>query len=394
MRNGDIKHLCDDACFKVFRSSPTAFLRNENSKSPITPGNPTPASTPATSIVNINTTPSSQTTVKTSPTKLPVVNRKCCASCGKSVIGNPDSFLAPIGRTNDFKDFCGQACLQKFEQNSPPDDGDDDIEIVGVSKVRPRTRLSTGHATCAVCGKMGAVKHEVNFDNKTHKLCSDPCFAAFRYANKLTMNTCENCGVYCYGPGMKPHYIQFEGQQKRFCSTKCVDTFKKVKSKTVPCAWCSTKKSNFDMIERVDANNKYQLFCSLNCLSLYRVNLQATSNQSVTCDHCKKNAPAQYHLTMSDASVRNFCCYSCVMSFQGQYTNSSGQQNNSTPHANTSQQSSAQTTQNKANTGNRPVRGKNKLNRIYVCDVFICSDRFTASVIWVAKESVLIFSNS
>lgn len=27
----------------------------------------------------------------------------------------------------------------------------------------------------------------------------------------------------------------------------------------------------------------------------------------------------QYHLTMSDASIRNFCTYQCVMSFQNRY---------------------------------------------------------------------------
>ena len=87
----------------------------------------------------------------------------------------------------------------------------------------------------------------------------------------------------------------------------------------VACAWCSVSRSNFDMIERVDADNQCQLFCTLNCLSLYRVNLQATSNQSVACDQCRQSAPAQYHLTMSDASVRNFCSYACVMAFQGQF---------------------------------------------------------------------------
>jgi hypothetical protein len=102
---------------------------------------------------------------------------------------------------------------------------------------------------------------------------------------------------------MNPQYIQFEGQQKRFCSFMCVNTFKTLNKKIVSCSWCNCKKSNFDMIERVDASNKYQLFCSLNCLSLYRVNLQATSNQAVMCDQCKRYVPAQYHLTMSDASV-------------------------------------------------------------------------------------------
>ena len=48
--------------------------------------------------------------------------------------------------------------------------------------------------------------------------------------------------------------------------------------------------------------------------------LQAKSNQAVTCDQCLKYTPAQYHLTMSDASVRNFCSYNCVMTFQAQFS--------------------------------------------------------------------------
>lgn len=30
---------------------------------------------------------------------------------------------------------------------------------------------------------------------------------------------------------------------------------------------------------------------------------------------------SQYHLTMSDASIRNFCTYQCVMSFQSRFSN-------------------------------------------------------------------------
>jgi len=70
------------------------------------------------------------------------------------------------------------------------------------------------------------------------------------------------------------------------------------------------------MVERVDPSGPVKLFCSLNCLSLFRVNQQANSGQSVACDHCHKLGPAQYHLTMSDASVRNFCSYPCVAAFQ------------------------------------------------------------------------------
>ncbi len=250
---------------------------------------------------------------------------KMCSYCEKDVRNDPNALRSSV--SGELKDFCSQTCLKKYEKREKGDDPDkdDDVEIVGTSKMTSyKTRGATGKATCSVCGKMAPIKHEVNFDNKAHKLCGEPCFAAFRFANKLSMNMCENCGTYCYAEGNNPQSIQFEGSLKKFCSIKCIDTFKKAKHKIVACAWCHTKKSNFDMIERVDANNKYQMFCTLNCLSLYRVNLQATSNQNVPCDQCRKMAPAQYHLTMSDASVRNFCSYNCVMAFQGQFTAGSG----------------------------------------------------------------------
>lgn len=39
----------------------------------------------------------------------------------------------------------------------------------------------------------------------------------------------------------------------------------------------------------------------------------------IKCDLCSNIAHAQYHLTMSDATIRNFCSYNCVMVFQTQY---------------------------------------------------------------------------
>ena len=268
MRNGDIKHLCDDNCFKVFRANPTSFLRSQQ--------------------------PTGQQPSKTSQSN------------------------GAVGE-------------------------DDDVEVVGMSKTgpRPKTRSSTGTSNpCSVCGKVAVTKHEVNYAGKMHKLCSDPCFAAFRYANKLSMNNCENCNTFIPSEGPNVQSMQFEGQMKKFCTMNCLNAFKGKKQKIVPCVWCGTRKSNFDMVERVESNNKFQLFCTLNCLSLYRVNLQATSNQNVTCDHCHKAAPAQYHLTMSDASVRNFCTYPCVMAFQGQFSQPSGGKQQSTGTRQSSRQAS------------------------------------------------------
>ncbi len=267
VRNGDIKHLCDDNCFKVFRANPTSFLRSQP---------------PA-----------------------------------------------------------GQQAESSNQTNGTVGD-DDDVKVVGESKSEPRhkTRTATGvSGPCSVCKKVAVPKHEVNFKGQMNKLCSDPCFAAFRYANRLSMNNCENCQAILPSDGSNVQTVQYEGQARKFCTSTCLNTFKSKRVKMVPCVWCGTRKSNFDMVERVESNNKFQLFCTLNCLSLYRVNMQATSNQNVTCDQCLKQAPAQYHLTMSDASVRNFCTYNCVMAFQGQFSQPAG--------AHTTRQSTRQTNRGK-----------------------------------------------
>ncbi|XP_053396279.1 zinc finger MYM-type protein 3-like isoform X5 [Mercenaria mercenaria] len=393
VRNGDVKHLCDDTCFKRFRSSPTTYLKqaegiSQAQSKPDQQTNSKPAPTPLKNTAPVKAVPNQQASFQQQSqvyktctvcqlmnvrTSKPFLNwqgldfcgeeclgkyqgglsnncsycsgaifpnnkakfccrvgnevkhfcstncnndyvkrMKLCAFCNKDLAQSTDSFMAPVGET--FKDFCSQNCLQKFEEKN-----NKDVEIVGVQKGQKASKAPKGNFICAVCGKVGPVKHEFKLDSKVNRLCSDPCFSAFQYANKLTLNTCDNCGTNLNSENQAPQYVQFEGQQRRFCSFMCVNTFRNTNKKTVPCAWCGNKKSNFDMIERVDANNKYQLFCSLNCLSLYRVNLQATSNQAVTCDQCRKFVPAQYHLTMSDASVRNFCSYGCVMQFQAQF---------------------------------------------------------------------------
>jgi len=46
------------------------------------------------------------------------------------------------------------------------------------------------------------------------------------------------------------------------------------------------------------------------------------SAKRINCDFCKEYSLAHYHLTMSDATIRNFCSYNCVMNFQAQYTKS------------------------------------------------------------------------
>ncbi|KAL8595304.1 hypothetical protein ACOMHN_020057 [Nucella lapillus] len=380
VRNGDIKHLCDDTCFKRFRTNPSMFLKGTTNKPPPASGSMSQpkgrlASKPAAVVAQapapspnlktcavcqiMNITNQGQfcmwkgmdfcgegclgkfqSGISTSCTLckifIPLTARssnclrlgnqirpfcsarcysdykrvtKLCTFCHSDLGKVPDSFSAPVGYDATFKEFCSQHCMKQFEKliNS-------DVEIMKVEQLKQR-----GSTKCSVCRKMEKTKHAIKFSGVIHNLCSDPCLSAFRYANKLDLNTCGHCNAICSSLESTPHTLVTEGEKKRFCSDACLSQYRLSCRKVVPCSWCGSQRDNFDMIERLDSSNKYQLFCSLNCLSLFRVNLQAKSNQSVLCDHCRKVVPAQYHLTMSDASVRNFCSYNCVMTFQSQF---------------------------------------------------------------------------
>ncbi|XP_076373398.1 zinc finger protein without children isoform X3 [Tachypleus tridentatus] len=226
---------------------------------------------------------------------------KVCTYCQKDLSNGQEGFLAPVGEKGQFKDFCSQMCMERYEMMNCP--------------VTPKQSQK-----CSVCNKVAPSKVQVKYEEKLHPLCSDPCIAAFRYANKINTNICDTCHKFFDSKVAPRISLQFEGQRKRFCSSSCMNMFVLSNRKIVPCTWCKVKKYNFDMIERVDSNNHVQLFCSLNCLSLFRVSLNATSSRSVACDHCHKMLPAQYHLTMSDASIRNFCSYPCVIKFQNKFT--------------------------------------------------------------------------
>ncbi|KAH9505627.1 hypothetical protein Btru_056073 [Bulinus truncatus] len=371
VRNGDVKHLCDDFCFKHFRKNPSSFLKTKDPNAALkeslaTTTKPTYQFPPKSisykscsvcQLMDLNSQNSFcnwkgldfcgesclgkyQATLNTTcsfchayiPMDMrashcskigndmrPFCNPKCisefkkklklCTFCQKDIAAIPGAITANVGSLGTGKEFCSQICVKKLEEQL------NSIEII-----------SSGNSTnqdnniCAVCDFHGIMKHMFKFQGKPYKLCSDPCLSAFQYTNKIVISRCDCCGIISRMEETQAHFIQFEGQMKRFCSDACVNKFRKQNTKIVSCDWCSTNKLNFDMIERLDTENKYQMFCSLTCLSLYRVNHQAKSNLAVLCDQCKRVVPAQYHLTMSDASVRNFCSYVCVMTFQSQFT--------------------------------------------------------------------------
>lgn len=92
------------------------------------------------------------------------------------------------------------------------------------------------------------------------------------------------------------------------------------KREIAPCQWCKVRKYNFDMIQKVSSTHGLMMLCSINCLSMCEVSMNAIAQKEQKCDQCNSVTTPQYHLTMSDASMRNFCTYQCVMSFQSQFS--------------------------------------------------------------------------
>ncbi|XP_020015229.1 zinc finger MYM-type protein 4 isoform X3 [Castor canadensis] len=246
----------------------------------------------------------------------PPLTKKTCSSCSKDILNPKDVISAQFENTTTSKDFCSQSCLSTYELKKKP------IVTINTNSISTK---------CSMCQKNAVIRHEVNYQNVVHKLCSDACFSKFRSANNLTMNCCENCGGYCYSGSGQCHVLQIEGQSKKFCSSSCVTAYKQKSAKITPCALCKSLRSSAEMIENTNSLGKTELFCSVNCLSAYRVKMVTSAGVQVQCNSCKTSAIPQYHLAMSDGSIRNFCSYSCVVAFQNLFNKPTGMNSSVVP---------------------------------------------------------------
>ncbi|XP_012295348.1 zinc finger MYM-type protein 4 isoform X1 [Aotus nancymaae] len=246
----------------------------------------------------------------------PPLTKKTCSSCSKDILNPKDVISAQFENTTTSKDFCSQSCLSTYELKKKP------IVTINTNSISTK---------CSMCQKNAVIRHEVNYQNVVHKLCSDACFSKFRSANNLTMNCCENCGGYCYSGSGQCHMLQIEGQSKKFCSSTCITAYKQKSAKITPCALCKSLRSSAEMIENTNSLGKTELFCSVNCLSAYRVKMVTSAGVQVQCNSCKTSAIPQYHLAMSDGSIRNFCSYSCVVAFQNLFNKPTGMNSSVVP---------------------------------------------------------------
>ncbi|XP_015433971.1 PREDICTED: zinc finger MYM-type protein 3 isoform X2 [Dufourea novaeangliae] len=230
---------------------------------------------------------------------------KVCTYCQKDISSSTEGFLAPVGDKGQFKDFCTQDCMEKYSK---------------MSSVEPPVMEKK---CCSVCQEEKVVHCEVQIDRSDPvAICSDPCFAAFKFVKKVDPDQCSTCKKFFELPNKKCSVVFYENEAHTFCSKTCLNIFIITNRKIVPCNWCKVKKYNFDMIKKELKTGQLMMMCSLNCLTLYQVSINAVSAKRINCDFCREFSQAQYHLTMSDATIRNFCSYSCVMNFQAQYTKS------------------------------------------------------------------------
>lgn len=93
---------------------------------------------------------------------------KICCYCQRDISAGAQGFLAPVGDKGQFKDFCAQPCMEKFDQ------------------MNKNPVPQPVWAKCAVCSleKATTIEMEVT-ETASQRLCSDPCFAAFKFVNNI-----------------------------------------------------------------------------------------------------------------------------------------------------------------------------------------------------------------
>lgn len=226
---------------------------------------------------------------------------KTCSCCQKDISSGQEGFLAPVGDKDQFKDFCSQACLRRYD-----------------NMCNPKKKLRTD--MCGVCNNEKPVRVEMLLDDKEHYFCSNPCFSAFKFVSNVNADPCAMCCKYFERKTTDAYTIYNNDQQtpKMFCSRVCINVYIIVNRHIVSCQWCKVKKYNFDMIYKQQGDLE-TLTCSINCLTMHGVSCNITARAVTKCDNCSNTSTPQYHLTMSDASMRNFCTYQCVMQFQNQF---------------------------------------------------------------------------
>ncbi|XP_077052167.1 zinc finger MYM-type protein 4-like isoform X2 [Siphateles boraxobius] len=234
---------------------------------------------------------SPQCLCSTSTMVVKIPQKKQCYHCLKDILDPKDVVNAPVDMSGTLKEFCSQKCLSALKFK------------------------------CSVCQKTGMTySHEVNFMGSIQKLCSDSCFNQFRSSNKLNINSCVNCGGYCFSTDSQCLSLRIEDSVMKFCKQNCLLAFKKKSLKPVSCKICRTMRPVAEMVDSPSADGIRELFCSASCVTANKVQTVSSSGAPVECNSCKLKLTPQYHLAMSDGTIQNFCSFSCVVSYQESFS--------------------------------------------------------------------------
>lgn len=217
-----------------------------------------------------------------------------CSLCSKNLKKDVDDVIS----TKRGKSFCDDQCAKTYD-----------------TIINPRKNRSP--YLCSVCNNKKSPEVVALLDGDIHRFCSNPCFSAFKFVNNVVPDQCEMCTKYFERKSAESFTIYQGDQAKMFCTEICKNIFITKNREIWRCNWCKVSKFNYDMIQPLDGKNP---MCSLNCISLHEVSSNAISRKHADCDHCEQQKQPQYHLTMSDATIRNFCTYQCVLGFQSQFS--------------------------------------------------------------------------
>uniref|UniRef100_A0A2K6F3T9 Zinc finger MYM-type containing 1 n=1 Tax=Propithecus coquereli TaxID=379532 RepID=A0A2K6F3T9_PROCO len=205
-----------------------------------------------------------------SSTSSPAPTKKTCSNCSKDILNPKDMISIQLEDTSSSKNFCSPSCLLSYEE-----------------KRKPFVTICTNSilTKCSMCQKIAVIQYEVKYQNVKHSLCSSACFSKFHSANNLIMNSCENCGVYCYTSSSVFHMFQMEGQFQNFNSSKNSIGYKQKPAKPLTSVPCKSLKPSDEMIETTNDLGKTEIFCSINCFSAYSKARMESSTANVSMVH-------------------------------------------------------------------------------------------------------------
>lgn len=208
------------------------------------------------------------------------------------------------------------------------------------------TPVPTSHLFCSGCKK---ILHKTGC---AQLFCSTECITRYSSAACLPhqlKRICTNCSKEIINP-KDVITAKFENSSscKDFCSKLCLSSYELKKPVvtiytsgiSTKCTMCqkvtdnlaqkplyalgNSVKPSAETSEGTDDTGRSEVFCSINCLSAYRIKTVISSGLQVLCHSCKTAAVPQYHIAMSDGTICSFCSSNCVLAFQNVFNKPEG----------------------------------------------------------------------